>query len=84
VVMHSCDNPRCCNPAHLSLGTQAENMRDMHAKRRHPGTKLTEGAVRAIRSGIDTRPVAVIAKEYGVVPATIYFAKQGRNWAGVG
>lgn len=34
VVLHSCDNPRCCNPAHLSIGTQAENVADMIKKGR--------------------------------------------------
>ena len=28
VVMHTCDNPVCCNPAHLRHGTQAENLQD--------------------------------------------------------
>jgi hypothetical protein len=34
IVMHSCDNPLCCNPKHLSVGTQADNMQDASAKGR--------------------------------------------------
>lgn len=35
LVLHSCDNPPCCNPAHLRPGTHAENHADMMARGRH-------------------------------------------------
>lgn len=34
-VLHNCDVPCCCNPAHLRLGTNLENMQDKCSKGRH-------------------------------------------------
>lgn len=34
-ILHTCDNPLCCNPNHLLLGTQLLNVQDMIRKARH-------------------------------------------------
>lgn len=40
-VLHSCDNPPCCNPAHLRIGTPADNMRDKLERGRDPRARKT-------------------------------------------
>ena len=40
-VLHKCDNPPCCNTSHLFIGTQADNLRDMHDKGRGINTRKT-------------------------------------------
>lgn len=53
-VCHSCDNPPCCNAAHLFDGTQRENVHDAISKGRHPAARR-ELMVRASRLGLAVR-----------------------------
>jgi HNH endonuclease len=39
LVLHKCDEPRCCNPSHLWLGTQKDNIEDMFKKGRENNPK---------------------------------------------
>lgn len=52
VVCHTCDTPSCCNPYHLFLGTQQDNMNDAKKKMRARGTKpkLNAEQVRELRT----------------------------------
>ena len=89
VACHQCDNPPCCNPAHLFPGTQSVNALDSVSKGRAsricgsacPSSKLTEADVAVIRSvphryGLN----AQLAREYGVSATTIRKARQGKLW----
>jgi hypothetical protein len=91
-VLHRCDNPPCCNPAHLWLGTHAENMRDMVAKARQSRprgessgrAKLIAENVREIRRRYDGGETQRgMAREFGVSPKAIRSLIQGKSWGHV-
>jgi len=87
-VCHRCDVRACVNPAHLFLGTPAENARDMRAKRRdrrgekHGSAKLKHAQVRRIKTMLaeDRMYMSEIAREFGVSETTIRAIKTGRTW----
>lgn len=86
-VMHTCDVPACVNPAHLKLGTHADNMADCKRKRRHAHgersfhARLTEDLVielrRRARAGIK---YLELAAEFGQPLGRITCAINGRSW----
>ena len=91
-VMHTCDVPYCVNPAHLKLGSHAENMADCRDKRRHSygernhHAKLTEDDVRAIRRDYRrTSPrrtnASELAERYGVASSRISAIINGHQWS---
>ncbi|MFC9821427.1 helix-turn-helix domain-containing protein [Streptomyces erythrochromogenes] len=86
-VLHSCDTPRCVNPAHLSPGDQKANIAEMVSRQRQARgsrngySKLTEVQVAEIRSlaeqGVRT---ALIADQFGVSDSTIYRVVNRQGW----
>jgi len=98
-VLHHCDNPPCVNPAHLWVGTHADNVADKVAKGRqrwgmsgygrhgetHPTAKLTE------EQAVEARALygagvsqAEIAGRFGVSQPTIFGLVSGRTWKHLG
>lgn len=83
-VLHTCDNRRCCNPAHLWLGTHADNMQDKAQKNRANGgeknvhARLTQEDVRAIRA--DPRGCRKLAKVFGVHCSHIMNIRNFKKW----
>ena len=60
-IQHSCDNPLCCNPNHLSVGTHQDNMNDKIQRKRHlyedgrgRASKLTPDQARKIKRSYAT------------------------------
>ena len=87
IVMHSCDNPACCNPKHLQLGTAIDNINDKVRKRRHTfgesvhTSVLLETQVRRVFDFVnDGWTNRQIATHFGVSRSTISHIKTGRNW----
>ena len=89
MICHHCDNPPCCNPAHLFVGTAADNVKDMWRKGREAAlkprvgsdvntSKLTATDVRAILAS--KLPSNELATKFGVTKEQINNIRSRRQW----
>lgn len=93
-VCHSCDNPSCCNPKHLWLGSQGDNIRDCWAKGRgiinhnqrgasNHRARLTESDISEIRKLYKAGKVTQIqlGDMFGVSHSTIHLITTRKTWS---
>lgn len=85
-VMHACDVRRCINPAHLFIGTAADNNKDMVRKERHvwgrkvTTAKLSNAKARRIAAMKGRVSSCRVASRYGVNRSTIQSVWSGKSW----
>ena len=91
-VCHKCDNPPCCNPAHLFIGSPRDNVIDAMKKGRafvpvskrgekSPASKLSEIDVLEARRLIEEGwSLSKVAGQFGVTKQTIWLIKEGKTW----
>ena len=92
VVRHTCDQPSCINPAHLVIGSQADNVRDMFERNRQNKaqgeacgqSKLTPSQVIEIRQsyikGKYGGGAGALAKRFGVSKPSVQAILRGDTW----
>jgi len=94
-ALHTCDNPKCCNPHHIVAGDHAQNMRDAKTRgrfrsgdnrgERNPRARLKAADVAKIRQLISRGQTNVaIAQHFGVSHSMISRIRRGRSWRSPG
>jgi hypothetical protein len=86
-VLHRCDNPSCCRPSHLFLGTKTDNANDRDSKgrgvkgERDGMSKVTASQVLEIRSARAAgRSLKDIAEVYGISFSAVSAIARGKTW----
>ncbi len=86
-VCHHCDNPPCCNPAHLFLGTRRDNMVDKSVKgraskgERHRSARLTSEQVIEMRQRSELgESYIALSKAFGIARQNIRAICLRRLW----
>jgi len=89
-ILHICDNPPCCNPNHLKIGTQKDNVDDCIKKGRRSPQNCDNNNRRILNSSqvIETKELyetgsysaREIAEKYCVHTTTINYILRGISW----
>jgi hypothetical protein len=90
-ILHSCDEPRCVNPEHLRTGTNDENVKDRHERKRwadmkgvkNSNNKLSEDDVKEIRVMCGFFNRSEVARMYGVTPSTTHEIYHRKKWCDI-
>jgi hypothetical protein len=88
IAMHICDNPQCCNPKHIALGTHADNQADKVAKNRQAKGETNGQSILTEQQVIEARykykttkdTYKKLADKYGVCKDAMQKAIRGINW----
>lgn len=86
LVRHVCDNPPCCNPKHLLIGSHSDNSKDAIDRRRiawgerNHNTRITEEDAVYIRKNPDKLTGKALAAKFGMSPSSISYIRSGHTW----
>jgi len=91
MVLHSCDNPSCCNPAHLRWGDSRDNTQDMLSRNRHNpnpnrgdkhhNSRVTANQVAEIRKKrSEGMYLKDIAAEFGTTLSNVHLICSNKRW----
>jgi len=85
-VLHRCDNKPCVNPAHLYLGTDSDNQRDVVERGGRSTQRFSPESALAVRDRFAAGGVSKLdlAAEYGVERSTIHAIVTGKSWSWAG
>jgi len=89
-LLHKCDNPKCCNPNHLFIGSQLDNAKDRASKNRsanfngekNPNSKFTnEQILKMKQEKINGKSAYLLSKEHNVSYSCIKRILRGITYA---
>lgn len=86
VIRHKCDNRSCVNPAHMEIGTRADNAHDMFERKRnncgkgqtHHKAKLTDEQALEIYNSKEK--ASITAERFGISESTVWDIRKGKGW----